>query len=153
MLFPSQYGFRKGHSTQHAVSECTTFCIKACERNEYVASIFLDLSKAFDTIDHQMLLSKLEQYGIRGVALEWFRSYITGRKQYVMFNNVSSIPKSITHGVPQGYVLGPLLFILYTNDIPQAITKFNLILFADDTTMYLSGKKPKQLILISKSRS
>ena len=102
-------------------------------------SVFLDLSKAFDTIDHGILLCKLEYYGIRGLALDWFKSYLYNRKQYVSYNGVQSESLSINCGVPQGTVLGPLLFIIYTNDLPDCISQATTILFADDTTIYESA--------------
>ena len=103
-------------------------------------SVFLDLSKAFDTINHKLLLSKLEFYGIR--ALDWFKSYLANRKQYVVHNNKTpDNPDNldITCGVPQWSVLGPLLFIVYTNDLPDCIEGAETILFADDTTIYQSS--------------
>lgn len=145
LLYPSQYGFRKGHSTAHAISEFLCKCVNAFEAREDTISVFLDLSKAFDTIDHKILLTKLEYYGIRGVALDWFRSYLSARMQYVSFGGQSSQLLGITCGVPQGSVLGPLLFIIYTNDLPNAVKDSNVILFADDTTLFSSSANQSAL--------
>ena len=118
-LFSSQYGFRKNHSAirSNAVTELVSHVIKAMNRKENTISVFLDLSKAFDTVNHNILLRKLAFYGIRGIALQWFEHYLTGRKQYVMYNNAQSSMHYITCGVPQGPALGPLLFLIYLNDI------------------------------------
>ena len=99
--------------------------------------IFLDLSKAFDTIDHNILLDKLQCYGFRGIALDWLTSYISGRSQFVSIDGNNSLPLALRTGVPQGSILGPLLFILYINDIIKVSTDVELLLFADDTNMFL----------------
>ena len=111
------------------------------ENRDSVLSVFLDLNKAFDTIDHQILLHKLEFYGIRSTPLKWFKNYLSNRKQYVNNNNSDSLQQDITFGVPQGSILGPLLFIIYINDLPFCVNHCKTILFADDTTIYKTGKQ------------
>lgn len=138
-LFGSQYGFRPKHSTTHAVTEFISDTLNGFEHNKYTLALFLDLSKAFDTINHNILLDKLKFYGIRGIALDWFRSYLSNRKQYVQYRSTASNKLNINCGVPQGSVLGPLLFIIYTNDLPNIIRNTKAILFADDTTLYVSS--------------
>ena len=109
-------------------------------------AIFLDLAKAFDTVSHDILLRKLQKYGIRGNALSLIQSYLTARKQFVKVNNVTSSLVDIEYGVPQGSILGPLLFLIYINDLPQA-TKFFIRLFADDT--FLCAQDTEMLLLES----
>ena len=121
-----------------AIIELVDNITKSVEQNESTLGIFLDLSKAFDTIDHNILSHKLEHYGFRGIALEWFKSYLENRKQFVRYKSCDSAFKCITCGVPQGSILGPLLFILYVNDIVTATSLFDIILFADDTTLLYS---------------
>ena len=127
IFYPSQHGFRHQHSTIHAVTKLVSDIIKNTEAKESTLSVFLALSKAFDTINHDILLKKLELYGIRGIALNWFRSYLSDRQQYVCYDRVKSQPKFINFGIPQGSVLGPLLFIIYTNDLPDCINRATTI--------------------------
>ena len=110
ILFEYQYGFRKRYSTTLALIEFTDSIIKFLDEGQYCMNIFVDLTKAFDTVDHEILLNKLDRYGIRGHANDFFRSYLSDRQQYTVINGVNSALKNITCGVPQGSVLGPLFF-------------------------------------------
>ena len=121
-----------------AIIELVDKIANAVERNETTVGIFLDLSRAFDTINHDILLYKLEYYGFRGVTLDWFKSYVSNRKQFVRYQMYGSNHKIINCGVPQGSILGPLLFILYINDIVSTTSLLELILFADHTTLLFS---------------
>ena len=133
-----QFGFRKGKQTVDAVNELLNKIYESYNEKKYLGAVFIDLSKAFDTVDHNILIDKLEHYGIRGTPLKLFKSYLTDRRQYVSFNGTLSTTLPITLGVPQGSVLGPLLFLVYINDLPNALNSLNPVLFADDTTLYFS---------------
>jgi hypothetical protein len=119
---------------------------EANECGKLSLAIFVDLKKAFDTLDHNLLISKLEHYGIRGLPLSLIKDYLTNRSQCVSYNGVISTDLPIITGVPQGSILGPLLFILYINDIVNVSTLFQIFLFADDTTLLKSDKDLPQLI-------
>ena len=135
MFYKSQYGFRQLHSTELAALEITDRIYLDLDNKKIPLAVFLDLSKAFDTIDHDILLYKLCHYGIKGTPLNWFKSYLTDRKQYVEFNGKKSELGTISTGVPQGSILGPLLFIIYMNDISKVTDKFHFTLYADDTSL------------------
>jgi len=146
ILCSNQYGFRKGYSTDMAVSQFVEKIYDSLENEQFAIGLFLDLSKAFDTVNHSILLDKLSFYGIRGVPLQWFRSYLNNRKQYVAYNGYESSMCNIECGVPQGSILGPLLFLLYINDLCTQSTTLHSILFADDTNFLLSGRSIPEIV-------
>ena len=140
IIFKHQYGFQKGKLTEHAIFDLYFNIITANEKQEKSASIFRDFAKAFDIANHEILLYKLDYYGVRGIALEWFRSYLSHRQQAVKIGHCFSDFETISRGVPQGSVLGPLLLLLYVNDLHISSPKVKLLLFADDTCLFHSSK-------------
>ena len=139
VLFSYQFGFRKSHSTYMAFMVLIDKLTRALDEGKFVVGILLDFSKAFDTVDHDILLTKLSHYGIRGVPLLWFQSYLSNRQQFVTHNGVSSSVKTVKCGVPQGSILGPLLVLIYTNDLVNVCSHCLPISFADDTNLFVSG--------------
>lgn len=135
IIYKHQYGFRKKYSTEHALIQLVNYISKALDNKKFALGVFLDLSKAFDTVSHDILISKLNRYGVEGTALVWFRNYFINREQFVYLNGFFSKTSKISFGVPQGSILGPLLFLIYINDLFLCCDHFLPILFADDTNL------------------
>ena len=132
------------HSTQHAILDVVDSLQRNMDNKLFSCGIFIDLKKAFDTVDHSILLNKLNHYGVRGIVNDWFLSYLFKRTQTTEINSFISNKEIIPCGVPQGSVLGPLLFLIFINDILNSSQKLNFVLFADDTTEH-ADRHPKSL--------
>ena len=140
-----QFGFRSKHSTSHTLVSITEKIREALDTGHFACGVFIDLQKAFDTVDHDILVSKLEHYGARGIAKNWFSSYLHNRKQCVTINGFKSSFNDISYGVPQGSVLGPLLFLMYINDLSESVKNSIVHHFADDTNLLCINKSLKLL--------
>ena len=135
-LSPFQCGFRKNHSTQDAVTYFTACIRKGIDEDCVTAAVFVDFQKAFDTVNHQLLLKKLPGYGIKNHELGWFENYLTSRCQSAVYGNAQSAPQQIKSGVPQGSILGPILFSIYINDWPNRLLQSKILLYADDAVLF-----------------
>ena len=145
-IYINQLRFRKHHSTIHALIGITEHIRYALDNNDIACGIFIDLQKAFDTVDHEILLKQLAHYGIRGLANDWFESYLLNRYQFVSINGYESNILPMKHGISQGSVLGPLLFLMYVNDLHNSIKYCKVRHFADDTNLLIiSNKSPKSI--------
>ena len=145
VLYQNQYGFRENHSTKHAILDLVNQIQINMGQSKYICGIFIDLRKAFDTVNHSILLSKLQHYGIRGIVKDWFSSYLLNRIQTTQIGNDISEKNRLLTGVPQGSVLGPLLFLIYINDIYNSSDKLQFYLYADDTNLLYADKSLRSL--------
>ena len=146
-FFQYQFGLKKNNSTQIALTVLMDKPIKSIENGDHVIGIFLDFSKAFDSVDHSILLDKLHHYGIRGSALDWFRSYLSNHQQFVTYNDVSSGTKVLKCGVARGSILGPLLFPIFINDLADICKHTMPIFLADDSNLFINGKDASKIEL------
>ena len=146
ILYDYQFGFRSKHSTQQALITLVDRVTKSLDRSNIVVSLFIDLKKAFDTVHYRILLHKIYAYGIRGVLLKWFESYLTDKSQYVIYDGVRSETKVVECGIPQGSILGPFLFITSMNDICNISALMFAIMYADDTCFLVNGTEMNKFI-------
>ena len=151
IFYKYQYGFRENHSTEQALIELTDRIKLSIDNKELACGIFIDLRKAFDTVNHKILIEKLKHVGVRGIPNQLINSYLTNRSQYIQLNNTKSDLMPINYGVPQGSVLGPLLFTIYINDLANCCQDGKVRIFADDTAVYFTCMNTEQLLTLGKS--
>ena len=145
MIYNRQFGFRNNHSTTHVLIDITEKIRSALDKGIFACGVFIDLQKVFDTVNHNILMDKLEYNGIRGVPKMWLESFLIGRHQLTHIKDRSSRKLPITHEVPQGFVLGPLLFLLYINDFHKAIQHSSVHHFADDANLLYTNNSLKKI--------
>ena len=146
ILCESQFAYRKSRGTDLAATTLIKDVLKGFEENKITIAIFLDLTKAFDCVNHRILKDKLQRYGIKGTAKRWFADYLSNRNQFVSFKGTNSLEKRINIGVPQGSILGPVLFLIYINDFCNIVQTGKQILFADDANYYETGSNFREVL-------
>ena len=146
VLIDNQFGFRKGRSCEHALLAAQNEVLTSLSKKQISLLLLIDFSKAFDMVDHDILLDKLYHYGIRGIAHAWFKSYLSERKQYVVLNNKFSATLDMLYGVPHGSILGPLLSIIYINYIPNINNICKFVLYADDANILITGSNITEIM-------
>ena len=144
-LYECQYGFRSGRSCEHALLTAQSSILNALNKRQIALLLLIDFSKAFDMVEHSILIRKLENYGIRGIALNWIKSYLANREQFVTVSGKDSSRRLMSYGVPQGSILGPLFFIIYINDLPGISNLAKFILYADDANIIITGKNTMEI--------
>ncbi|PIK37229.1 putative RNA-directed DNA polymerase from mobile element jockey-like [Apostichopus japonicus] len=144
LIYQFQSGFRGSYSTDTCLIHLQDHIRKQTAAGNYTGMILLDIQKAFDSVDHQILCNKLSAMGVHSTSIDWFQSYLSGRRQVVSINRVESDPLTITCGVPQGSILGPILFLCYVNDMPNSINCL-LLQYADDSALIYSDKDPNNI--------
>jgi len=149
VLYDYQFGFGKYHSTSLALIDVMDNIYQQLDRSNIVIGIYLDLQKAFDTVDHSILMAKLYNYGFRGNVYNWFKDYLYDRQQFDSIRGINSGTASVSCGVPQGFVLGPLLFLIYVNGMYFCIDDATVKLFADDTNLFVCGQSIDEVTAIA----
>ena len=151
ILYKKQFGFQTSHRTEHAILLLVNQLYPSFEESKFMLGIFIDLSKVFDRVDHKILTKKLQLYGIKDCSLRWFESYLSNKKQFITYGDKQTNIENITCGVPQGSILGLLLFLIFVNNLHKVTKYLNPIMFADDTNLFCYHKNIKTLFQIVNS--